>query len=281
VLENRGFSGPIEVLRSEVASLHNADKLHRGEIDFGYIAANWIGRALRGESPFTQPIDLRMVAPMNAGPMYFITRAGSGVGTVADLRGRRVSVAPRTSGTAQHAAVILGALGIRFEDFTPFYLDFPAGAEALARGEIDAQLQCPIPNAVMTRLDAETDIRVIPYAPGDLEKVLAAAPVYRRTTMRTGALRALREDVDQAAVVNVLVTHARVDPALVETVATAACEGAAELERLNPLYAGMPDLFTPLRSEGARALEFEGVPLHEGARRAYEKAGFLQALPMR
>jgi TRAP transporter TAXI family solute receptor len=186
-----------------------------------------------------------------------------------------VSVAPSTSGTAQHAATILGALGITFEDFTPLYLDFRAGAEALARGEIEAQLQCPIPNAVMTKLDAETDIRVLPYGPGDLEKVLSAAPVYRRTTMRAGALRGLPQDVDQAAVVNVLVTHARTPADMAQAVAAAACEGAAELEKLNPLYAGMADLFRPLRSQGAAALEFEGVPLHEGALRAYQAAGFL------
>ncbi len=70
---------------------------------------------------------------------------------------------------AQHARVILGTLGLSFADFTPIYLDFAAGADALARGEVDAQLQCPIPNKVMMAFAERVLLRVLPYAPGDLE----------------------------------------------------------------------------------------------------------------
>ncbi len=174
------------------------------------MASNWIGRAKNGEAPFAQKIDLRMVAPMNAGPLFFIARADSDLRTVTDLRGRRLVVGPQKSGMAQHARVILGALGLTFADVTPIFLDFAAGAEALERGEADAQLQCPIPNKVMTALAARVLLRVLPYAPADLDTVLRAVPFYRRTVMRKGAIRGLDADVAQAAVVNVLVTHARV-----------------------------------------------------------------------
>ena len=122
------------------------------DIDFGFMASNWIGRAKNGEAPFAQKIDLRMAAPMNAGPLFFIARADSDLRTVSDLRGRRLVVGPEKSGMTQHARVILGALGLTFADVTPIFLDFAAGAEALERGEADAQLQCPIPNKVMTAL---------------------------------------------------------------------------------------------------------------------------------
>ena len=79
-------------------------------------------------------------------------------------------------------------------------------------GDADAQLQCPIPNPEMTALDTRCDLRVLPYESGDLETVMAAVPWYRPVTMEKGALRALKEDVPQAAVVNVFVTHARQDP---------------------------------------------------------------------
>ena len=126
-----------------------------------------------------------------------------------DLRGRRLVVGPEQSGMTQHARVILGALGLTFADVTPIFLDFATGADALARGEADAQLQCPIPNKVMTALAARVLLRVLPYAPADLDTVLRAVPFYRRTMMRQGAIRGLDADVAQAAVVNVLVTHAR------------------------------------------------------------------------
>jgi TRAP transporter TAXI family solute receptor len=275
VLEKHGVSGPVEILVTETASTRNVGRLHVADIDFGFIAANWVGRAKAGQPPFEQPVDLRLVAPMNAGPMFFVTLADSGIRTVMDLRGKRVSVGPQTSGVAQHARSILGALGIGFDQFTPIYLDFAAGADALAKRDVDAQLQRPIPNKVMTELNARADIRVVPYEPADLETVLRKCAIYRKTTMRKGALRGLQDDVVQPAVVNVLVTHARVNAEMVRQVAATCIAGADELASLDALFIGMSELLLPLRQHGAAALEFEGVKLHEGALRAYRDAGLI------
>lgn len=275
VLERNPALAPVEVSTSQTASVENANRLAAGEIDFGFMAANWIGRAKNGEPPFTQRIDLRMVAPMNAGPLFFITRAESSLRSVMDVRGRRLVVGPEKSGMAQHARVMLGALGLTFSDFVPLYLDFAAGAEALVHGEADAQLQCPIPNKVMSALAERILLRVLPYAPGDLEKVLRAVPFYRRTTMRKGAIRGLDVEVAQAAVVNVLVTHARAAEDMVREVTGAIYAARDELPRLNALFDGLSELFEALRSDGARAFEFGGVALHPGALAAYRAAGQL------
>jgi TRAP transporter TAXI family solute receptor len=276
VLDRVPALAPVDVSTSAHASVENANRLAADDIDFGFMASNWIGRARNGEAPFTQKIDLRMVAPMNAGPLFFIARADSDLRTVTDVRGRRLVVGPQQSGMTQHAGVILGALGLTFADVTPMFLDFAAGAEALACGEADAQLQCPIPNKVMTALAARVLLRVLPYAAADLDTVLRAVPFYRRTVMRKGAIRGLDADVAQAAVVNVLVTHARVAEDKVKDVAAAIFAARDELPRLNALFDGIGDLFTPLRSEGARALEFGGVTLHPGAIAAYRAARLLQ-----
>lgn len=275
VLDRVPALAPVEVSTSAHASVENANRLELNDIDFGFMASNWIGRARNGEAPFTQKIDLRMVAPMNAGPLFFITRADSSLRAVTDLRSRRLVVGPEKSGMAQHARVILGALGLTFADVTPIFLDFAAGAEALERGEADAQLQCPIPNKVMTALAARVLLRVLPYASADLDTVLRAVPFYRRTVMRQGAIRGLDADLAQAAVVNVLVTHARTPENIVAAVASAVFSARDELPQLNALFDGIAALFEPLRSDGAAALEFGGVALHPGARAAYRAAGLL------
>jgi TRAP transporter TAXI family solute receptor len=275
VLDRVPALAPVEVSTSAHASVENANRLAVNDIDFGFMASNWIGRARNGEAPFTQRIELRMVAPMNAGPLFFIARADSDLRTVTDLRGRRLVVGPQQSGMAQHARVILGALGLTFADVTPIFLDFATGAEALARGEGDAQLQCPIPNKVMTALAARVLLRVLPYAPADLDTVLHAVPFYRRMVMRKSAIRGLDADVAQAAVVNVLVTHARTPDNIVGEVAAAVFSARDELPRLNALFGGVAALFEPLRSDGASALEFGGVALHPGAVAAYRSAGLL------
>jgi TRAP transporter TAXI family solute receptor len=276
VLGREPALAPVEVLASDSASTENADRLHRGEIEFGFMASNWVGRARAGEAPFPHAIDLAMTAPMNAGPLFFVAAASSPLRAVADLRGRRVAVGLRTAGMVQHARLMLGALGLAFSDFTPAYLDFAAGARALAAGEVDAQLQCPVPNPVMTDLAERMELRVLAYRQGELDAVLRAVPAYRRTLMRRGAVRGLDADLPQVAVVNVLATHARVPAPLVRGAVAAILAGLPELGRLEPLFAGTTELFEPLRVEGAAALEFGGVPLHPGALAAYREAGWLR-----
>jgi TRAP transporter TAXI family solute receptor len=275
IFERRPALAPVEVLEAHSASTENAHRLNKGEIEFGFMASNWIGRAKNGETPFLKPIDLAMAAPMNAGPLFFIVRAESPVRSFSDLRGRRIAVGPRTSGMVQHAHEILSALGMSFSDISPAYLDFAAGVEALAVGEIDAQLQCPVPNAVMTALAQRIALRVLPYAEGELETVMQAVPYYRRAVMHAGAIRGLEADLPQLAVVNVLVTHPRVAAATVRAAVAAILASGEELGRLNPLFANISELFQPLRSQGSAALEFGGVALHPGALQAYRDAGFL------
>jgi TRAP transporter TAXI family solute receptor len=266
---------PVSVLESSSASIENANRLHAGEVEFGFMASNWIGRAKNGQPPFPQPIDIRMAAPMNAGPLFFITRADSAIKSVADLRGRRVAVGMKTSGMVQHAHNMFGVLGMSFSDFTPVFHDFAAGADALAAGEVDAQFQCPIPNKVMTELSERVAVRVLPYAPGDLEALMKAVSYYRPVTMRKGGFRGLDADVPQPAVVNVFATHARMPEAVVHEAIAAILASTEELGRLNSLFSGLKDLFEPLRKEGPSALEFGGVKLHGGALSAYRQAGLL------
>ena len=275
IFERKPNLVPVELLESKSASTENADRLQADEIEFGFMASNWIGRAKNGEAPFAGPIDLAMVAPMNAGPLFFVVRAESPIRSFSDLRGRRVAVGPRTSGMVQHAHGIFGALGMSFSELTPVYLDFAAGAEALAAGEIDAQLQCPIPNAVMTGLAQRIAVRVLSYQRDELERVTQAVPFYRRTVMRKGAIRGLDADLPQIAVVNVLVSHRRVSEATVGAAVEAIVANGDELGRINPLFLGMSELLQPLQSQGGAALEFGGVPLHAGALHAYRKAGLL------
>lgn len=276
IFERQPELAPVELVESKSASTENAGRLEADEIEFGFMASNWIGRARNGEAPFGKPIDLAMAAPMNAGPLFLVVRAESPIRTFSDLRARRIAVGPRTSGMVQHAHCIFGALGMSFSDFEPIYLDFAAGAEALAAGDVDAQLQCPIPNAVMTNLAGRVGLRILPYEQDELEKVMQAVPYYRRTVMRKGAIRGLDADSPQVAVVNVLVSHRRVPEATVCAAVEAIVANWDELGRLNPLFLDMGELFQPLRSQGAAALEFGGVTLHAGALRAYRKAGLLR-----
>ena len=263
------------VVQTTDASIHNAEQLDRGELEFGFMASNWIGRAKDATPPFAHKIALRMVAPANAGPMFFVKLADSPIQTIADFAGKRIVIGTKGSGMEQHVHTIFGVLGISFDSFTPVHMGFAEGADALTAGDIDAQFQPPIPNRVMADLSQRANVRVVPYAPGQLEKILAEVPFYRRVTMEKGVFRGVVEDVAQPAVINVLVTHERISEQIVHDMAKSIAENLDALPTMNPLFKGLKDLFEPLRAGGAAAFEFGAVPLHQGAIRAYKETGWL------
>ncbi|MBI4523083.1 MAG: TAXI family TRAP transporter solute-binding subunit [Deltaproteobacteria bacterium] len=263
------------VLPSVAASIDNANRLDRGEVEFGFMASNWIGRAKNGTSPFTRKIELRMVSPVNAGPLFFVTLAGSSIKTISDLIGKRLAVGVQGSGMVGHVLTIFAAIEIPWNSFTPVYLSFADGAEALIGGDIDAQFQPPIPNQVMTNLSERADVRVVAYGPRQIQSILAQVGFYRAITIKKGAFRGVVEDVPQIAVVNVMVTHERLPDKPVHDIVKTILENLETLPKMNPLFKGVRELFEPLRSKGAATFEMGGVPLHPGALQAYREAGWL------
>lgn len=264
------------VVQTSDASIHNAEQLDRGELEFGFMASNWIGRAKNAAAPFTKNIAIRMVAPANAGPMCFVKLAASPIASVADFKGKRIAIGAKGSGMEQHIHTIFGVLGISFDRFTPLHMGFAEGADALVAGEIDVQFHPPIPNKVLTDLSQRADIRVIPFGPGQIDEVLAQVPFYRPVPVEKNAFRGVVEKVTQVGVVNVLVTHERIAERIVYDMAKAIADNLDALPRMNPLFNGLRSLFEPLRTQGAAAFEFGGVALHPGAIQAYREAGWLK-----
>ena len=275
IAKERGIFDRVDIFATPTASVGNAERLEAGEIEFGLLAANWIGRAARGEPPFERALDVRMAAPANSGPMFFVALRGSGLETVDDLRGRRVSIGPAGSGMAQHVATMFAVLGIGFDTFGQIHLNFLDGANALAAGEIDAQFQCPIPNKVMTALAERADIRVLDYGAGQLETLLERVGFYRPARVKAGALRGHERDSDQIGVLNVIATHARAPDDTVGRLARLMATQHERLAALNPLFEGLDRLFDPLRSEGAVGLTIDGVPLHPAAASTYRELGLI------
>jgi TRAP transporter TAXI family solute receptor len=276
-LFNRGRTAAEScVVMTTDASIHNAEQLDRGELEFGFMASNWIGRAKNAIAPFSKPIALRMVAPANAGPMCFVKLAASPLKSVADFTGKRIAIGTKGSGMEQHIRTIFAILGIPLDSFTRVHMGFAEGADALVAGEIDVQFHPPIPNKVLTELSQRADIRVVPYGRGQLEKVLAEVPFYRPVVMEKDVFRGVVDDVTQVGVINVVVTHARIPEPMVYDMAKAIADHLDVLPQMNPLFKGLQALFEPLRTTGAPAFEFGGVTLHPGAIRAFREGGWLK-----
>ena len=275
-LYNRGRAEQEKcVVLTTDASIHNAEQLDRGELEFGFMASNWIGRAKDAIAPFSKRIAVRMVAPANAGPMCFVKLAATPIKSVADFKGKRIAIGTKGSGMEQHVHTIFNVLGISFDSFTPVHMGFAEGADALVAGKIDVQFHPPIPNKVLTALSERADIRVVPFAPGQMDTILARVPFYRPVVLEKNVFRGVVESITQVGVINVIVTHERIPEEVVSQMAQTISGNLDELPKMNSLFTGLKDLFEPLRKQGASALEFGGVPLHPGAAKAYREAGWL------
>ena len=116
---------------------------------------------------------------------------------------------------------------------------------------------------------------MLDYAIDDLAAVLAQVDFYRPAKVPAGFFRGVRDQTDQLAVVNIISAHENTDTETVRVFVETILENLDEMAEMNALFAGLADLFEPLRTEGASALEFGGAPLHPGALAAYKKAGYL------
>ena len=264
-----------EVLDAGAASIENARRLDAGLIDLGFMASNWIGRAYRADAPFAAGIQIRNVTPANFGAMFFIVRNDSSLQQVRDMVGKRVAIGPKGSGMVQHIHTIFGVLGISFDEFTPVYMSFEEGGQALEAGDIDAQWQCPYPNPVMKDTSDRMDVRVLHFDSEDLSKVLREVDFYRHSVMPAGFFRGIEQDTEQLAVVNIVAAHERTDSEIVRKFVATMLSNLDELAEINQLFKGLGDLYEPLRSDGQAALEFGGAPMHPGAVQAYKDAGYL------
>jgi len=267
---------PVEIVESAVgASIENAHLLDSGDIEFGFVSKPWVAAAAKATQPFDRSIDLKTVLPMNVGPNFFVARADSNLHSVSDMRGRRVAVGLTTGGMVHHAEAVFSALGFEFRDVQRVYVNFSDGAVMLAAGEIDAQYQCPPPNKVMTELSDRVPVRVLSYTPEQLQAALRAIPYDRSVSMPKGIFRGVDRDLQQLGVVNLLVTHARTDAAIVGDVVAAILDCANELKSLLALFHNFPQLLAAMRAERCALLEFDDVKIHPGAAALYGRRGYL------
>lgn len=98
-----------------------------------------IGMALRWLKPLEQGFDVSLTVGTHGGCMRLLTRAGSGVSRIADLKGKKVGVSDPSSPLRNFFAIRLAELGIN-PDAEVEWLQYPNDllGEALTKGEVDA-----------------------------------------------------------------------------------------------------------------------------------------------
>jgi TRAP transporter TAXI family solute receptor len=122
-------------------SVENIQRLMKGEIDLGFAIGTTVFEAYNGGRDFATPqTRLRVIAPLYANVTHVLVRENAGIASIADMRGRRVSVGAAGSGTEQVAAQLLELYGLTYDSIDERFLSFTESAAALGDGAIDAAI---------------------------------------------------------------------------------------------------------------------------------------------
>ena len=130
-----GVLGLIAVAQSTRGSVENVMGIAEGTLESGLSQADISYWAYNGKGAFakTGPIKkLRAVANLFPEAVHVVVRRNAGIETLADLRGKRVSLDREGSGTRVDALLILEAFGLGLGDIA---------AEALAAGDAADRLR--------------------------------------------------------------------------------------------------------------------------------------------
>ncbi len=257
-------------VQSTAASAENMRLLEaeRGELAFALgdvLVDAWEGNVDAG---FTAPLrKLRTVAGIYPNYIQIVASADAGVETLADLRGKRISVGAPGSGTELNARAIMAAAGLSYDDFSKVeYLSFSESVELIKNRQLDITLQSAgLGVASLRDLAASVPIVVIPI-PADVVANVGRA-VYQAGTIPAGTYDGQRDAVETATIRNVLVTHDNVPEDVVYRMTKALFEHLGELAAAHAAA-------EQISAEDA-VLDLD-VPLHPGAAAYYREAGLLE-----
>jgi len=252
------------------ASVENLNLLQAGRGEIAFTLGDSLSDAWTGneEAGFKTPLKkLRGIAAIYPNYIQIVARADAGIKTLADLKGKKISVGAPKSGTELNARAILSAAGISYKDFAKVeYLPFGESVELMKNRQLDVTLQSAgLGVSALRDLATSVDIIVVPIPPDVIKKT--NDPAYLPATIPANTYRGQTVDVPSAAVQNYLVTYDGVSTDTVYGMTKALWTG---LDQLVAAHSAAKSI------DPKHALEGMPVPLHPGAEKYYKEVGILK-----
>jgi TRAP transporter TAXI family solute receptor len=251
-------------------SVENLRLLEAGDGELAFTLGDTVSAAWKGnaEAGFPKPLSkLRGVAAIYRNYIQLVVSESSGAKSLADLKGKRVSVGPKLSGTELNARAIFSAAGMTYADFARTeYLPFGQSAKMMERGVLDATLQSAGLGVDSIRhLSTAVPIRLLAIPKETVTKI--GDPAYLPAVVPARVYEGQSQDVETAAVVNFLVTREDLSADTVYAMTRAIFSNLAQLAQTHPAARG-------ISVKDATA----GMPLslHPGAERYYREIGLIK-----
>ncbi|WP_349572468.1 TAXI family TRAP transporter solute-binding subunit [Azotobacter salinestris] len=269
-LYGSGIEGAKTSVQATKASVENLNLLQAGRGELAFALGDSVADAWNGveDAGFKAPLkNLRAIAGTYNNYIQVVASADSGIKTLADLKGKRISVGAPKSGTELNARAIFKAAGMSYKDLGKVeFLPYAESVELIKNRQLDATLQSSgLGMAAIRDLATTMPVTFVAIPAEVVEKI--GSPAYQAGTIPAGTYEGQKEDVPTVAITNILVSHAKVSD-----------EVAYQMTKL--MFDNLGRLATA--HSAAKEIKLETatrnlpIPLHPGAERFYREAGVLQ-----
>lgn len=253
-------------------SVDNVKLLAAGEADLGFSTIDSAFDGLKGEGAYAAdgPQAVAVIARLYDSFLHLVASAESGIASVADLKGKRVSVGSAGSSTEEIADRVLAAAGLDPKaDVGRDNLSVSESTGALSDGKVDAFFWVGgLPTAAVKDLAAsgQPAIRFINTAAEQAKLETQYPGIYLALAMPANTYAGQSEAVPGLGVANVMIVSANAADATV----TAVLSGI--FDHLDSVHAIHPEA-AKLTLEGAYAKT--AVPFHAAADAFYAGRGMI------
>lgn len=252
------------------ASAENLNLLQAGRGEVAFTLGDTLNEAWKGneEAGFKTPLKkLRTIAAIYPNYIHFLASADANIRTLADLKGKRISVGAPKSGTELNSRDILRGAGMTYKDLGKVeYLGYAESVELIKNRQLDATLlSSGLGVAAVRDLATSVKIVVLPIPAEVVTKIGEAA--YQTGVIPANTYNGQTADVPTVAVQNYLVTHEGVPAETVYKMTKAMFENQDAMIAAHSAAKG-------IRKE--TAAQGSPVPLHPGAEKYYRETGLLK-----
>ncbi|MBQ7752645.1 MAG: TAXI family TRAP transporter solute-binding subunit [Treponema sp.] len=251
------------------ASAENLRLISKGDAEFATVQNDVMDYAYNGTDMFAgQKLpNLASIGTLYPEVVQIAASASSGIKSVDDLRGQRVSVGDAGSGVEFNAKQILEGYGISFSDIKKNNLSFKESAEGLQNGTLDACfITAGVPNAALQELAFTAGLILIPVNGDKADAICAKYGFYTKTVIPAGTYKGTDRDTEALAIKATLAVNANLDENTVYAMTKALFEN---LDELGAAHAKGKEVTAESAVTGI------SVPFHPGAAKYYKEIGVL------
>jgi uncharacterized protein len=253
-------------------SVANVNGIVGGSMESGFSQADINSWAVNGTGIYQgkpKVEELRAIANLYPESVHIVVKKGLNLKSLADLKGKRVSIDEPGSGTLVNARAILGVFGVTEKDIRPEYLKQQQSTEKLKDGSLDAYFQTTgYPLGALVELAATNGFDLLPIEGEARDKILAQYKFFAKDKIPDGTYKDVK-GVETISVGAQWVTSSKQPEALVYEITKALWSDKTRAA----LDGGHAKGKTIQKST---ALFGIGIPLHPGAERFYKEAGLLK-----